>query len=81
MVEVLYCRHAYLYKKWECMSWKFCGHIYDEELGHVATSAIADDGWDEEENLAPGTRFECVPDDWCCPDCGATKELFMEMKD
>ena len=66
MVEVLYCRHAYLYKKWECIA---CGYIYDEELG------------DKEENLAPGTRFEDIPDDWCCPACGATKEMYVEMKD
>ena len=54
------------YKKWECIA---CGYIYDEELG------------DKEENLAPGTRFEDIPDDWCCPACGATKEMYVEMKD
>lgn len=52
------------YKKWECVA---CGYVYDEELG------------DEEENLAPGTRFEDIPEDWYCPDCGATKEMFVEM--
>ncbi|MEH6561784.1 MAG: rubredoxin, partial [Marinobacter sp.] len=36
-----------------------CGHIYDEALG------------DEAEGFPPGTRFEDIPDDWCCPDCGA----------
>ena len=52
------------YKKWECVA---CGYVYDEELG------------DEEENLAPGTRFEDIPEVWYCPDCGATKEMFVEM--
>ena len=54
------------YRKWQCMA---CDYIYDEELG------------DEEEGLAPGTRWEDIPDDWYCPDCGAEKEMFMEMED
>ena len=53
------------YKKWECIA---CGYVYDEELG------------DEEEGFSPGTRFEDIDDDWFCPDCGATKEMFVEMK-
>jgi rubredoxin len=54
------------YKKWECVA---CGYIYDEELG------------DEEEGFSPGTRFDDIRDDWYCPDCGASKEMFVEMKD
>ena len=54
------------YRKWQSMA---CDYIYDEELG------------DEEEGLAPGTRWEDIPDDWYCPDCGAEKEMFMEMED
>ena len=42
-----------------------CGYIYDEELG------------DEDEGLAPGTKWDDIPDDWECPDCGATKESFV----
>lgn len=41
-----------------------CGHTYDEALG------------DPESAIAPGTRFAALPDDWCCPDCGAGKEDF-----
>lgn len=41
-----------------------CGYIYDEELG------------DEDSNLAPGTRWDDVPEDWTCPDCGAGKADF-----
>jgi rubredoxin len=38
--------------------------VYDEEKGCP------------EEGLAPGTRWEDVPFDWICPDCGAGKEDF-----
>jgi rubredoxin len=48
--------------KWICIT---CGHIYDEEKG------------DAIEGFAPGTRFADIPDDWCCPDCGATKEDYV----
>jgi rubredoxin-NAD+ reductase len=41
-----------------------CGHVYDEALG------------DAESGLAPGTRWEEIPEDWTCPDCGATKADF-----
>jgi rubredoxin len=48
-------------KKWHC---EVCGFIYDEALG------IPEDG------IVPGTRWEDVPDDWTCPDCGAPKSDF-----
>ena len=41
-----------------------CGYVYNEELG------------DEAHGLAPGTRWEDVPEDWECPDCGAGKDDF-----
>jgi rubredoxin-NAD+ reductase len=41
-----------------------CGYIYDEQLGC------------EEDGLAPGTKWEDIPDDWYCPDCGVTKSDF-----
>ena len=46
------------YRKYECV---ICGYIYDEELG------------DPEDGLAPGTRWEDIPDDWVCPECGGSK--------
>jgi rubredoxin len=49
------------YKKYMCV---ICGYIYDEELG------------DPEEGLAPGTRWEDIPINWNCPECGAAKEDF-----
>ena len=46
-------------KKWQCI---VCGFIYDEAAGLA------------EEGLAPGTRWEDIPADWCCPECGVSKE-------
>ena len=50
------------YRKWQCST---CGEVYDEALG------------DPESGIAPGTRFEDIPEDWICPNCGATKDLFV----
>ena len=41
-----------------------CEWIYDEETG------------DPKRGIAPGTRFEDLPDDWECPECFAGKEEF-----
>ena len=46
---------------WRC---NVCGLIYDEA-----------EGWPE-DGIAPGTRWQDVPEGWCCPDCGARKEDF-----
>jgi rubredoxin len=48
-------------RKWQCI---VCGWIYDEAEGY------------EEENIAPGTRWEDVPEDFVCPECGVSKEDF-----
>ena len=48
-------------EKWECI---ICGYIYDPEKGDV------------ENDVEPGTRFEDLPDDWVCPECGADKSQF-----
>jgi rubredoxin len=45
-------------RKYKC---RFYSHIYAEASG------------DPETGIAPGTRFEDIPEDWCCPECGATK--------
>jgi rubredoxin len=47
--------------KWEC---SICGYIYDPEIG------------DPDNNVAAGTTFEALPDNWECPLCGAPKEDF-----
>lgn len=49
------------YRKWECV---ICGFIYDEELGLP------------DHDIAPGTRWEDVPDDFECPECGTSKANF-----
>jgi len=49
------------YRTYVC---QLCGWTYDEEQG------------DEDEGFAPGTRWDAIPDDWVCPDCGASKEDF-----
>ncbi len=49
------------FQTWMCLT---CGWIYDEEAGCP------------EEGLAPGTRWEDVPMNWTCPECGARKEDF-----
>jgi rubredoxin len=41
-----------------------CGYIYDEATGIP------------EADIAPGTKWEDLPDDWVCPICGATKAEF-----
>ena len=41
-----------------------CGFIYDEDLG------------DPDRGIAPGTKFEDLPDDYTCAWCGAGKDLF-----
>ena len=33
------------------------------------------EGWPD-EGIEPGTRWEDIPDDWSCPDCGAAKADF-----
>lgn len=43
-----------------------CGYIYDEEAG------------DPDSGIAPGTKWEDVPEDWVCPVCGVGKEDFEE---
>lgn len=49
------------YKSWMCI---ICGWVYEEEAGSPG------------DGLAPGTRWDDIPDDWICPDCGAEKEDF-----
>ncbi|MDO5759645.1 MAG: rubredoxin [Bacteroidota bacterium] len=41
-----------------------CGYVYDPAVG------------DEENGIAPGTKFEDLPEDWVCPVCGVGKSEF-----
>jgi rubredoxin---NAD+ reductase len=49
---------------WRQYLCRACGLIYDEAAG------------DPDSGLAPGTRFEDIPDDWECPLCGVRKSDF-----
>lgn len=53
-------------RRWQCF---YCGYVYDETLG------------DPEHGLAAGTSYEDIPEDWVCPDCGATKSDFYLIED
>ena len=48
-------------KKYVC---QVCGYEYDEEVGAP------------DLGIAPGTKFEDLPEDFVCPLCGVGKENF-----
>ncbi len=41
-----------------------CGYVYDEAVG------------DEANGIAPGTKWEDLPEDFTCPLCGVGKDQF-----
>lgn len=43
-----------------------CGYEYVPELG------------DEESEIAPGTLFKDLPEDWVCPECAEAKDQFIQ---
>ncbi len=57
--------------KKEAPPWKLhvcqgCGYEYDPAAG------------DPEGGVSPGTLFEALPEEWICPDCGESKDEFIE---
>lgn len=48
-------------KKLQCI---ICGWIYDEAEGAP------------QDGLSPGTKWDDIPDDWECSDCGVGKSDF-----
>lgn len=48
-------------EKWVCV---VCGYVYNPEEG------------DPDSGIAPGTKFEDIPEDWVCPLCGVGKDQF-----
>ena len=48
-------------KKYVC---QVCGYVYDEEKG------------DPDNGIAPGTKWEDLPDDFECPLCHVSKDQF-----
>ncbi|HIJ59585.1 MAG TPA: rubredoxin [Nitrospirae bacterium] len=47
--------------KYKC---SVCGYVYDPAYG------------DPDNGVKAGTSYENLPDDWCCPVCGAAKDMF-----
>ena len=45
---------------------EICGFTYDEALG------------DPDRGIAPGTKFEDLPEDFECAVCGVSKENFSQ---
>jgi len=52
------------YRHFACL---YCGYVHDEEAGCP------------EHGIAPGTRWEDIPDDWSCPMCSAEKTDFEQV--
>ncbi|MGA9877050.1 MAG: rubredoxin [Solirubrobacteraceae bacterium] len=50
-------------RRWQCTA---CGYIYDERQG------------DPHGGFPAETRFEQIPDNWLCPDCGLHKKTGFE---
>ena len=50
-------------KKYTCT---VCGWVYDEAAG------------DLDNGIAPGTKWEDLPEDFVCPLCGVGKDQFEE---
>ena len=53
-------------KKYICT---VCDYIYDPEVG------------DEDGGIAAGTAFLDIPNDWVCPDCGVSKDMFEPLEE
>jgi len=62
----MFLREETVIMKYVCIP---CGYVYDPELG------------DPDGGVAPGTSFEDIPEDWVCPVCGVTKDMFEPQED
>jgi rubredoxin len=52
-------------EKWVC---NVCGWVYDPAVG------------DPDGGVAPGTKFNDIPDTWICPACGVSKKDFSKVE-
>lgn len=48
---------------WAC-DIAYCNYIYNPAIG------------DPLQGIPPGTRFEDLPEEWCCPICGVGTDCF-----
>ena len=46
-----------------------CGYVYDPAVG------------DPDNGIEPGTAFEDLPDEWACPHCDVSKDMFSEAEE
>ena len=53
-------------QKYICLA---CGYIYDPAVG------------DPDSDIAAGTSFDDLPEDWVCPECGVGKDEFEAVED
>ena len=53
-------------KRWLC---NICGYIYDSTEGDLT------------QDVVPGIFFDELPEEWVCPECGASKDNFTELED
>ncbi|HKL86999.1 MAG TPA: rubredoxin [Treponemataceae bacterium] len=52
-------------EQWRCT---VCDYIYDPVIG------------DPDNDVAPGTKFEDIPESWICPVCGVPKSDFEKIE-
>ena len=52
-------------EKWRCI---VCDYIYDPAAG------------DPDSGIAPGTKFDDIPESWVCPLCGVAKSDFEKLE-
>lgn len=64
MKKVIQKKIAHAWKHFVCNG---CGYEYDPAVG------------DSEGEVAPGTIFENIPEEWACPACGEEKTMFIEV--
>ena len=58
-----YASGVFVMDKYECP----CSYVYDEAKG------------DPDGGIAPGTKWEDIPEDWVCPVCGLSKSEFTKL--
>lgn len=51
-------------EKWQCTA---CDYVYEQVKG------------DPDHGVVAGTSFGSIPDSWVCPECGASKDQFVQI--
>ena len=45
---------------------------------HIKTSTEVEENFRAEGEVAPGTLFDKLPDEWTCPVCGEEKDMYIK---